>query len=83
MSNEVANYLEAAATMEVFVDAIRARMIVEGVTQDELARRLGVHKTAVSRTLNKKGGNCSFQTADEFAAALGTTTIELLTSAVR
>jgi transcriptional regulator with XRE-family HTH domain len=78
MSNDVANYLAPDDTMEAFVEAVKAKMKRDGITQVELANRLGVHKSAITQKLQGKGGNCSFRTADEIARALGTTTIELL-----
>jgi transcriptional regulator with XRE-family HTH domain len=81
--SDVATYLEPADTMEAFLDAVKAKMKREGITKVELAKRLGIHETAIGKRLNGKAGNCTFQTADEIATALGTTTIELLTSVVR
>jgi transcriptional regulator with XRE-family HTH domain len=80
MSNDVANYLAPADTMEAFVEAVKAKMIRDGVTQVELAKRLGIRQPTLSGKLSLARGNMSFATADEIAKALGTTTLELLTS---
>lgn len=78
--SDMAISLQPTQTMDVFIDAVKARMDEKGITQIELAKRLGVSKATVNQRLLKNAGNCSFKTADEMAAALGTTTIELLKS---
>lgn len=80
MNDEMSTYLAPSDTMEAFVVAVKATMKRDGITQVELAKRLGIHKTAVGQKLNGRGGNCTFETADEIAHALGTTTRELLAS---
>ncbi len=77
----MSTYLAPSDTMEAFLFAVKAKMKRDGITQVELANRLGIHKTAVGTKLNGRGGNCTFQTADEIAHALGTTTLELLNAA--
>lgn len=77
---DMATYLAPANTMEAFIFAVKAKMKRDGISQVELANRLGVHKTAVSQKLGLRGGNCTFETADQISHALGTTTIELLNS---
>lgn len=80
MSN-LPNYLAPSSTMELFVIAVKTRMRESNVTQDELAQRIGVKQPVVARSLSRKGGNLSFETADRIAQALGTTTVDLLLTA--
>ncbi len=77
----MSNYLAASDTMTVFVDAVKKKMASEGITQAALAERIGVSRPVVARFLTKRGGNCSFQTADKIASALDTTTLDLLVRA--
>lgn len=75
---DVSNSIEASTTMVRFVTAVKAKMETEGITQIELANRLGSQRQYVSSMLKLKAGNLSFKTADEIATALGTTTAELI-----
>jgi transcriptional regulator with XRE-family HTH domain len=75
---EMSNYTAASTTMERFVVAVKAKMTRDGVSQTELAKRLGITQPQISERLALKRGNLSFNKADEIAAALGTSTVDLL-----
>ncbi len=74
----MSNSIEASTTMVRFVDAVKARMQRDGITQVDLANRLGVKSPTINAVLKLKAGNLSFRTADEIATALGTTTADLI-----
>ncbi len=65
--------------MAVFCDAVRRRLRLLRISQGELARRVGMAPGHMSNLLNGKSGNCSLETCDKIAAAMDTTTGELLT----
>ena len=74
----MSNSIEASTTMVRFVTAVKAKMETEGITQVELAKRIGTQSPNISAMLKLRTGNLSFKTADEIATALGTTTAELI-----
>lgn len=64
--------------MIVFCEAVRRRILLLGMSQNELAGKMGVASGHLSNLLNGKSGNCSLSTCDKIAAGLGTTTADLL-----
>lgn len=76
---DVTTYAPPSDSMTVFCDAVRRRLRLLRISQGELARRVGTQPIHISRLLNGKAGNCSLETCDKIAAAMNTTTIELLT----
>lgn len=76
---DVTTYAPPSDSMTVFCDAVRRRLRLLRISQGELARRLGITPPTLSQLLQGKAGNCSLRRCDEIAAALDTTTIELLT----
>lgn len=74
----MAKYLDPSDTMQIFIDAVRSRMVEMEVRQVDLSKRTGIAKTTLSAFFSGKTGNCSTATMDRISAALGTTTIELL-----
>ena len=47
-----------------------------GITQDEIAKRLGINRVSVSRLLNEKN-DMRVSTAEKFAEAIGCSVVEL------
>ena len=61
-----------AAELELaVVAAIREDMATKGITQAQLANKLGVTRAYVSRLLNEDGCNLTLRTLAKLAAALG------------
>lgn len=76
-------YAPPSDTMAIFIQAVRNRLRKLRVSQNELARRMGKEQTDLSKLLRGVRGNCSLETCDQIAHALGTTTLELLQNADR
>lgn len=75
---EMTTYAPPSDSMAVFCDAVKARLRMLRISQNELARRLGLASGHLSNLLNGKAGNCSLETCDKIAAQLHTTTVDLL-----
>ena len=61
---------EALAEEFEFIDALLRMRAAAGLTQDELARRMGTKKSNISR-LEKGGTNPSWRTLKKYAHACG------------
>jgi DNA-binding XRE family transcriptional regulator len=66
---EVRREYDALAEEFAFVDALLKMRTSAGLTQDELARRMGTQKSNISRL--EKGGNPSWGTLKKYAHACG------------
>lgn len=75
---EMTTYAPPSDSMAIFCAAVKRRIRLLRISQNELARRLGVTSTAMSQLLQGKAGNCTLKKCDEIAAALDTTTLDLL-----
>lgn len=67
---EVRREYEALAEEFEFIDALLRMRAAAGLTQDELARRMGTKKSNISR-LEKGGTNPSWGTLKKYAHACG------------
>lgn len=76
---DMTTYAPPSDSMAVFCDAVKTRLRLLRISQGELARRLDISAPTLSQLLQGKAGNCSLKRCDEIAAALDTTTIDLLT----
>lgn len=79
---DVSTYAPPSDSMAVFCEAVKARLTVLRISQNELARRAEILPGDLSRLLNGKTGNCTLKKCDQIAAALDTTTAELLNGRV-
>jgi transcriptional regulator with XRE-family HTH domain len=75
---DVTTYAPPSDSMAIFCDAVKARLRLLRISQNELARRANIPSGNMSNLLNGKAGNCSLETCDKIASALNTTTAELL-----
>lgn len=66
---EVRREYETLAEEFEFIDALLKMRTAAGLTQDELARRMGTKKSNISRL--EKGGNPSWGTLKKYAHACG------------
>ena len=66
---EVRREYEALAEEFEFIDTLIKMRSAAGLTQDELARRMGTQKSNISRL--EKGGNPSWATLRKYAHACG------------
>lgn len=66
--------------MQVFIVAVKAKLDELNLSQSELARRANMDQSSCSKLLRGQMGNCTLSKCDEIALALGTTTIDLLSS---
>ena len=64
--------------MQVFIGAVKAKLETLHISQSEFARRASMDQSSCSKLLRGQLGNCTLSTCDEIAAALGTTTVDLL-----
>ncbi len=80
---DVTTYAPTSDTMAIFCDAVKRRLRIIRISQNELARRLDMDASHLSKVLQGKAGNCSLDTCDKIAQAMETTLIELLNSEIR
>lgn len=74
----MSNYIPPGDSMAVFCDSVKRTLRKLRISQNELASRVGMDSSALSKVINGKAGNCSLETCDRIAAGLGTTTADLL-----
>ena len=62
-------YYHQRAALDRLAEAIKAALVAHGLTQVELAERLGVHPVVVSNTIHNP--NVKVSTLERYAAAIG------------
>jgi len=68
---DMTTYAPPSDSMAVFCDAVKQRLRLLRISQNELARRTGIPSGRMSNILNGKVGNCSLETCDDIAKGLG------------
>lgn len=76
---EVTTTSESSLAMSLFAERTKSLMLEKGMSIAELARQAKMTRPGLSALLHGRGGNCTLQTAERIADALGTKLHELLT----